>query len=118
MTAAGLTVNEQAQGQTVSYKYFDVPQLPYPNQGQGIIGFAGPKSSSFHPPSNSWFYNLCENKAISTCKLGLLFGKYGEIETHGYTERMKSDGNLRQVLAAKASSWLASWRRSILRDRL
>lgn len=74
VTSAGLTVKNQAMGQIHTYKYFDVPQLPYAMQGDGIIGFAGPTSSSFSPGANSWFWNLCDNKSISQCKLGLLFG--------------------------------------------
>ena len=75
VTAGGLTVNEQPQGQAKTFKYFDVPQLPYPNQGQGIIGFGGPGSSSFHPQSSSWFWNLCAEQKLKVCKLGLLFGE-------------------------------------------
>jgi hypothetical protein len=75
VTAGGLTVVDQAVGNATSFKYFDVKRLPFANPGQGIIGFAGPGSSSFKPAARSWFYNLCHNKAISVCKLGLVFGK-------------------------------------------
>lgn len=74
MTSGGLTVVDQPMGNITSFKYFDVKPLPYANQGQGIIGFAGPGSSSFHPPAPSWFFNLCHNKAISACRFGFAFG--------------------------------------------
>jgi hypothetical protein len=60
VSAAGLTVKEQALGAATSFKYFDVKPLPYADQGNGIIGFIGSKSSSFHPPARSWV-------RISTC---------------------------------------------------
>lgn len=75
VTAAGLTVNNQAVGNCTKFSFQDIAPLPEPNPGDGIIGFAGPKESGFNPPAKSWFWNLCENKAISECKLGLLFGK-------------------------------------------
>jgi hypothetical protein len=73
---AGLTVSNQAVGNCTSFSFQDVKPLPEPNPGDGIMGFAGSKESGFHPPANSWFWNLCENKAISECKLGLLFGEH------------------------------------------
>ena len=54
MSAAGLTVKEQAIGAATSFKYFDVKQLPVADQGNGIIGFLGTRSSSFKPPALSW----------------------------------------------------------------
>lgn len=75
VTAGGLTVDEQPIGQMKTTKYFDVPKPSHPHQGQGIIGFAGPKGSNFQPKSNSWFWNLCAEKKLKVCKLGLLFGE-------------------------------------------
>ncbi len=83
----GLTVHNQALGSMTTFKYYDVKQLPYPIQGDGIIGFAGPHSSSFHPPARSWFWNLCHNKQISQCKVGLLFGMRHRI--HVSTDKLQ-----------------------------
>ncbi|KAK5168945.1 uncharacterized protein LTR77_006254 [Saxophila tyrrhenica] len=81
VSAGGLTVKHQAMGSLTDYKYYNTPPKPYAMQGDGIIGFAGARSSSFTPGANSWFWNLCKNKAISQCKLGLLFGTSGKGQT-------------------------------------
>ena len=75
VSIAGLTVEEQPVGNCTSFSFKDIAPLREPNPGDGIIGFGGPKSSGFKPPAKSFFWNLCDNKAISVCKLGLLYGK-------------------------------------------
>lgn len=68
-------MSEQPIGVTTSFKYFDVPQLPIPYQGQGIIGFLGSGSSSFNPPAPSWVISLFNEKKVSSNRFGLAWGK-------------------------------------------
>ena len=75
MTSGGLTIDEQPLGEKKTSQYFDVPPPKHPNQGDGIIGFSIPHESHLQPKSNSWFWNLCAEKKLKLCKLGLLFGE-------------------------------------------
>ncbi|KAF2484716.1 aspartic peptidase domain-containing protein [Neohortaea acidophila] len=65
-------------GNVSSWKYIDVPTLPYANQGKGIIGFLGSGASSFKPQAPSWFANLARHNLISEHRFGLAFGTSGK----------------------------------------
>jgi hypothetical protein len=76
VSAAGLSVPDQAIGSVKTHKFIDVKPGFHPWTRTGVIGFSEPYRSTFTPQSGSWFWNLCHNKAISECRFGLLFDEY------------------------------------------